>query len=420
MQSDIKDSLPRGCKITFAQALSRHGARFPTSHKSEAYRETIQQLLGNVKSFPGKYSFLAHYRYDLGSDDLTAFGQQQMIESGAKFYKRYQALTKVRIPFFRASSSSRVIVSAQNFTQGFHNAKEADGTSVRLDSGAYPYRILQISEADGSNNTLDHGTCTAFEDGRYDSVPTSADSQWKAKFVNPIQQRLNGDLVGANLTEAQVVYLMDLCPFSTVATSAAKRLSPFCDIFSLEEWEEYNYLQSLDKYYSYGSGNPLGPSQGVGFANELIARMTKKPVVDETSTNHTLDSEQATFPLGDDDVLFADFSHDTQMISILSALGVYNATVPLPASRMGTAEELKGYSAAWTVPFGARIYFEKMECDGQDGEFVRILVNDRVIPLQNCGADEMGRCKLDAWVESLSFARHNGRWDQCFLENTRL
>ena len=36
---------------------------------------------------------------------------------------------------------------------------------------------------------------------------------------------------------------------------------------------------------------------------------------------------------------------------------------------------------------------------------MRIIVNDRVIPLQNCGADQLGRCELGAFVESLGFAR---------------
>ena len=79
-----------------------------------------------------------------------------------------------------------------------------------------------------------------------------------------------------------------------------------------------------------------------------------------------------------------------------------------------TASESNGYSAAWTVPFAARVYFEKLSCQGEEEELVRVLVNDRVIPLETCGADSQGKCKLSAFVRSLNFAAGGGNWDQCF------
>ena len=42
-----------------------------------------------------------------------------------------------------------------------------------------------------------------------------------------------------------------------------------------------------------------------------------------------------------------------------------------------------------------------------------MIINDRVIPLENCGADALGRCKLTDWVDSLTFDIDNGYWDQC-------
>lgn len=75
----------------------------------------------------------------------------------------------------------------------------------------------------------------------------------------------------------------------------------------------------------------------------------------------------------------------------------------------------KGYSASWTVPFAARAYFEKMSCVGAGEELVRVVVNDRVVPLEICGGDELGRCGLSSFVESLSFAREGGDWGECFV-----
>ena len=101
------------------------------------------------------------------------------------------------------------------------------------------------------------------------------------------------------------------------------------------------------------------------------------------------------------------------MTSIFSALGLYNDTRPLSKTSIETTAQTAGYSASWSVPFGARAYFEKLDCDDKDEERVRVLVNDRALPLHPCGGDEMGRCTLSAFVKSLSFAQAGGHWDEC-------
>ncbi|KAK6405100.1 hypothetical protein LTR95_018802 [Oleoguttula sp. CCFEE 5521] len=93
------------------------------------------------------------------------------------------------------------------------------------------------------------------------------------------------------------------------------------------------------------------------------------------------------------------------MTAIFSALGLYNTTTTpmLSNTTVVEAEQEGGYSAAWTVPFAARAYFEKLQCRGEREEFVRVIVNDRVQALEQCGGDSLG------------FARSGGAWDQCFV-----
>jgi hypothetical protein len=271
-----------------------------------------------------------------------------------------------------------------------------------------------ISEDIGSNNTLNHGLCAAFESGYDSTIADSAQSTWASIFTPSITARLNMNLPGANLSNYETIYIMDLCPFNTVANDLGT-ISPFCAIFTDSEWHSYDYYQSLGKYYGFSWGNPLGATQGVGFTNELIARLTSSPVNDHTSTNHTLDDSNTTFPIGGNTVLYADFSHDNDLTAIFSALGLYNATESLLNTTVETVQETRGYSAAWTVPFASRAYFEKMKCEETPEELVRVIVNDRVVPLETCGADPLGRCTLNKFVESLSFAREGGDWYQCFV-----
>ncbi|KAL4946679.1 hypothetical protein BDV06DRAFT_208567 [Aspergillus oleicola] len=409
-ESAISEDVPSGCSVTFAQVLSRHGARYPTESKSEKYSDLIGAIQKNVSSssFSGKYAFLGEYNYTLGADDLTAFGEAQMVDSGVRFYQRYKNLSREITPFIRASGSDRVVASAEKFIDGFENAKRSD----RHSSGAAAEVNLVLPETDGFNNTLDHSTCAAFESSE---VADEIEANFTSLVTPPIRRRLESDLPGIELSDDQVIYLMDMCSFDTMALSDdGSELSPFCALFTEKEWVQYDYIQSLSKYYGYGAGAALGPTQGIGFTNELIARLTQTPVHDNTSTNRTLDSNPATFPL--DRKLYADFSHDNNMISIFFAMGLYNGTAPLSQTEVETVEEMDGYSAAWTVPFGARAYFELLSCESNSHKepLVRALVNDRVVPLHGCEVDEEGRCSLSDWVKGLSFARSGGGWKSCY------
>lgn len=403
--SEIDPKLPPGCHATFAQVLSRHGARSPTKDKAKTYDDLIKSIQSSVSDYAPGFEFLRDYQPNFVPDELSAFGEAEMVDEGKAFFGTYSNLAKDVEPFVRAAGSGRVVMSAQNFTQGFYGAKGA----------AVNEQILVIPETDGFNNTLEHGGCAAFEDGSGKKLGKKKQQAWRGIFATPIAKRLNTKLPGANISVEQVTLLMDLCAFNTVLDDQARE-SQFCWMFSKDEWRSYDYYQSLEKWYVYGPGRDFGPTQGVGWVNELLARLTDKPVDDHTTTNSTLDSDEATFPLGRK--LYADFTHDNTMMTIYGAMGLFNRTENLPSDRKLSPKQTLGYSASWVVPFAGRMVVEKMVCQGQaDEELVRVLINDRVVPLQGCNADKLGRCKLDAFVESQSFSRSGGRWGECAATN---
>ncbi|KAG6003677.1 hypothetical protein E4U43_000889 [Claviceps pusilla] len=403
-RGSIKSDVPSGCKVTFASVLSRHGSRYPTKSKSKAYKDLIGRIQRDAKSYGKGYEFIKYYNYSLGADDLTRHGEHELYQSGKKFMKRYKKLAKESThPFVRASGSDRVIKSAEWFLRGFYKGKSRNGDKYLSD-------IFVIPERKGFNNPLDHGNCKAFEDARHSSLAGEQKNAWREIWATPIMNRLNKQLPGANLSLDDAISMMDLCPFNTV-TSVKTRLSPFCRLFSRSEWEGYEYYESVDKWYAYGPGHPLAPTQGVGYVNELIARLTKAPVKDNTTTNSTLDSNPTTFPL--DRLLYADFSHDNTLMTVYGALGLYTNDTVLPSDRMLPPTKTGGYSASWAVPFGARMYVEKMHCGEDADELVRVLVNDRVVAPKGCRADKLGRCKVDDFLKGLEFAKKGGHWDQC-------
>lgn len=165
-----------------------------------------------------------------------------MANSGVKFYQRYEALASKHTPFLRSAGQSRVVESAQNWTQGYHAAKLIDRRARSRGDSVYPYEILEIPEDLGLNNTLNHEICTDFEDGWYGEIADAAQTKWTDIFAVTIRDRLNHELPGANLSTIQTIYMMDLCPFNTVASDTGA-VSQFCSLFSEEEWHQYNYYE---------------------------------------------------------------------------------------------------------------------------------------------------------------------------------
>jgi hypothetical protein len=54
--------------------------------------------------------------------------------------------------------------------------------------------------------------------------------------------------------------------------------SAFCPLFTREEWAGFDH--ALDLYFWYGSafGSPVARVQGVGYVQELVARLTHTPI----------------------------------------------------------------------------------------------------------------------------------------------
>jgi len=202
---------------------------------------------------------------------------------------------------------------------------------------------------------------------------------------------------------------MSLCPFETVAKETR---SQFCDLFTREEFEAFEYYGDLNKYYGYGYGQSLGKVQGVGYVNELLARLTGQPVQDHTQTNRTLDSSPDTFPLNRS--MYVDFSHDNTMVAIYAALGLFQQSEHLDP---GYPDPDRTWIVSRMVPFSGRMVTEKVQChvDGTTKAFVRILVDDAVQPLRFCQGKH-GLCELNVFVRSQRYARSNGNgdFDQCF------
>ncbi|KAJ7493301.1 phosphoglycerate mutase-like protein [Mycena galericulata] len=384
---------PNTCRITGLHFLHRHGARYPTAYASYGGPANFSGRLNAASSkWTGTESleFMNEWTYKLGEEVLTPFGRQQLFDLGISTRLKYGFLLKNftesnTIPVFRTESQDRMLASAMNFAIGFFG---------------YPFegqyqQSITIEES-GFNNTLaPYKTCPNA------NVKSKADrgrdyvEAWANVYLKKARKRLDAMLYGYDLSIEDVYVFQQLCAYETVALGYSK----FCELFSEEEWEGFDYSLDLFFWYNSGFGFPLARSLGIGYVQELVARLSHTPIeTHNSSTNATLDDNPITFPLGQS--LYVDATHETVVLNILTALNLSSlaAQGPLPADRIPADRSFK---VSQLAPFATNVQFQLLECTSQPGPQIRIIVNDGVVPLtgiEGCPKQEDGMCPVDTFV----------------------
>jgi hypothetical protein len=134
-------------------------------------------------------------------------------------------------------------------TLGFHMASRgAIKASVDLILPESVRHILSKSPfifliAFQGNLTLDDNMCPKAGNGDAES------KSWLDIYAPPIKKRLNSAAPGAKLSDKDIYNLMSLCAFHTQSTMAP---SPFCGLFTLEEFSGFEYFGDVDKFYTNG------------------------------------------------------------------------------------------------------------------------------------------------------------------------
>ena len=73
--------------------------------------------------------------------------------------------------------------------------------------------------------------------------------RWLAIYAPSIKERLNAAAPGAKLTNENTYHLMSLCAFHSLAIMAP---SPFCGLFTEEEFRGFEYFGDVSKFYDNG------------------------------------------------------------------------------------------------------------------------------------------------------------------------
>lgn len=106
------------------------------------------------------------------------------------------------------------------------------------------------------------------------------------------------------------------CSRKTSGKALNMRKSYISDFFAKYLSQGVFHMYSLDIYFWYdvAFGSPVARVQGVGYVQELVARLTNTPIeTHNSSTNATLNDNPVTFPLGNS--LYVDATHETVVLS---------------------------------------------------------------------------------------------------------
>ncbi|KAG5337265.1 hypothetical protein C0989_010032 [Termitomyces sp. Mn162] len=131
------------------------------------------------------------------------------------------------IPVFRTESQDRMLHSALNFAIGFFG--------YPLD-GKYQQSIT--IESDGVNNTLSpYTTCSNANVREKGDRGVWYVKRWAAIYLVEALARLQPYIKGYELSIEDVYVMQQMCAYETVAIGYSK----FCELFTEDEWEGFNY-----------------------------------------------------------------------------------------------------------------------------------------------------------------------------------
>lgn len=221
------------------------------------------------------------------------------------------------------------------------------------------------------------------------------------------------------LTAMDVFAMFNMCPYE----NATFGQSSFCSLFTEQEWKDFEYALDLAFYGNHGFGSPSGRAQGIGYVQELAARLQSRLIMRSASSiNYTYDENTKQLPLHQP--MYMDMSHIDVIVSVLTALGLdYFKYGPhgLPTSVSHAVP--RNFHLNKIVPFGARLASEVWTCPNNvkldnlqqqmytnpdlstqpdTTDYIRFVLNDAPVPLEGlkpCDGSVNGFCDMKTFLD---------------------
>lgn len=457
--------LPDGCQIEQAHVLHRHAQRFPTggfddgtNDQRAAQKITNFTSANPSKQFTGPLSFLNSYKYVMGQSYLTGIGATTEFQSGVTFWNRYgRSLFNASVgqlqynasypdgsarpkPVLRTTGQSRIWNSQINWALGFFGPSFQITPDPTLANATSPFNVVVIPEGGTENNTLaSYDSCNNTNAKPISELGDLDLQGYISIYLPDAKARLQQYAPeGFEFSLNDTYAMQSICAYETNYLGS----SDFCDLFTLDEWHGFEHTLDIEYYYDYAWGNPTGRAQGIGYLQELVARLTNQYITSSnTSVNYTIDNNSDDFPLGSK--LYADFTHDDIIVSFLTALSLDYIKDPPSLTEYPPSPDAH-FVLSHLTPFGARLVTEVIGCASDNptavsehrtfyypeqygydannatNKFIRMRLNNGILPLSSirggkCGDRSDGMCTLENFLASQENATETANYQfACF------
>ncbi|KAL1979715.1 hypothetical protein VTN96DRAFT_5259 [Rasamsonia emersonii] len=381
---------PDGCTVDQVHLMSRHAERYPTRSAGGRHLALLTRIKATNTTVNGSLSFLNDWTYftDDPSRDFEQLtttgpyaGTLEAFTTGVRFRTRYaHLLPKGAKTRFWASDSARVIDTARYFASGLFGLDWETKGKAELE--------IIPETLERHTDTLTPGdTCLRYieDTAKGHDYGVNMLTLFQDVYLPAIAHRLvheQGNHAIGNFSNVEVYSMQEMCGFETIARGS----SPWCDVFIVEDWEHFEYARDLIHYYRAGPGNPYAGAMGWLWLNATANLLQRGP---EAGT------------------MFFSFVHDGDIAPMLTALNIFpdpKYDPHLPVTHIATD---RVWRMSTVLPMGGRLSFERLTCgkwpetepSSQTSNFVRININDGVVPLPDCHSGPGGSCPLEQFVE---------------------
>lgn len=214
-------------------------------------------------------------------------------------------------------------------------------------------------------------------------------SKFRSTYLPAIAARFEAQNPGIRFTHGEIYSMQEMCGFEILVRGS----SPWCDVFSHEEWLDFEYARDVIHYYRAGPGNGYGLAMGWLWLNATAELLERGPGAGR---------------------LFFSFVHDGDIIPMLAALDLLPSRKHIPVTHRPRS---RAWHTSQVVPMNGRIIFERLTCSGSlqslsnantdaSEQFVRINVNDGIVAFPGCSSGPGSSCPLQGF---LTLIRRRGK-----------
>lgn len=355
--SAIKFSGCREKKIWF---LIRHGTRYPRREQILDFIEELPKIRNLIienfhnnktKLNEPEIAKLSKWKITFGpeySKTLAEEGENEMIDLAERFQSRFPRILNQNYDNktykFKYTTTQRTKSSAKNFALGLFGLKKSQ--SVLYEEAEKDDLILRF-----------YKKCKRWKQEIH-KKPASTEEREKFMQSRTVKTMLHefSERIGGKLDFKAILTIYLACCFET----ALGQDSPWCELFSLNDFEIMEYSEDLKSFWKDGYGHSLNCDQSCTTLKNMFEFF-------ESDKNLSVVSY---------------FTHSGALVKFLCLLGLAKDESPLTNESFLFHKNNRYWRTSLIDTFGSNIAFIFYDCEA--GPSILFMHQERMVKLPNC------------------------------------